>query len=383
MRALPSTRTVSRLTHAAISAAVLATLLAGCAVPGRMAEPSGMGPTEAREAIVRLLPPNTDDRAGWAADIHAALATLELPSTPDNLCAVLAVTEQESGFRADPAVPGLAAIARKEIERRADAAGVPQLAVRAALALTSPDGRSYAERIDAVKTERQLSEVFEDFIGMVPLGKTFFASRNPVRTGGPMQVSIAFAEAHVQARRYPYALGDSVRREVFTRRGGLYFGTAHLLAYDAPYDSLLYRFADFNAGHYASRNAAFQNALSVASGLPVSLDGDLLPRASDAPRGETERAAASLARRLGLSDAAVRRDLEKGEEPGFETTTLYERVFAYAQQLDRRTLPRAVVPRIDLHSPKFTRKLTTEWFAKRVDERHRRCLARLGAPRDD
>ena len=217
---------------------------------------------------MRLLPPNTDDRAGWAADIHAALATLELPSTPDNLCAVLAVTEQESSFRADPAVPGLPAIAWKEIDRRAEDAGVPKVAVRAALALTSPDGRSYAERIDAVKTERQLSEIFEDFIGMVPMGKTFFASRNPVRTGGPMQVSIAFAEAQVQTRRYPYPMRDSVRHEVFTRRGGLYFGTAHLLAYDAPYDKLLYRFADFNAGRYASRNAAFQNALSVASGLP-------------------------------------------------------------------------------------------------------------------
>ena len=358
-------------------------LLAGCAQTGRVAEPAGMGPTEARQAIVRLLPPQTADRAGWAADIHAALATLELPSTPENLCAVLAVTEQESGFRADPAVPGLAAIAWKEIDRRADAAGVPTFAVRAALALSSPDGRSYAERIDAVKTERQLSEIFEDFIAMVPLGRTFLASRNPVRTGGPMQVSIAFAEAQVQARPYPWPLHESVRREVFTRRGGLYFGTAHLLAYDAPYDRPLYRFADFNAGRYASRNAAFQNALNVASGLSVALDGDLLPRASDAPRGETERAAGTLAGRLGLSVAAIRRDLETADGAGFETTPLYERVFTYAEKLDRRALPRAVVPRIDLQSPKFTRKLTTAWFAERVDDRHRRCLARITAPRDD
>ena len=136
-----------------------------------------MGPTEAREAIVRLMPPSTVDRAGWATDVYAALATLELPATPENLCAVLAVTEQESGFRADPAVPGLAAIAWKEIERRADGVGIPKLAVRAALALPSPDDRSYAERIDAVKTERQLSEIFEDFIGMVPLGKTFWSPR--------------------------------------------------------------------------------------------------------------------------------------------------------------------------------------------------------------
>jgi len=358
-------------------------LLAGCAQTGRVAEPAGMGPTEARQVIVRLLPPQTADRAGWAADIHAALATLELPSTPTNLCAVLAVTEQESGFRADPAVPGLAAIAWKEIDRRADAAGVPTFAVRTALALSSPDGRSYAERIDAVKTERQLSEIFEDFIAMVPLGRTFLASRNPVRTGGPMQVSIAFAEAQVQARPYPWPLHESVRREVFTRRGGLYFGTAHLLAYDAPYDRPLYRFADFNAGRYASRNAAFQNALNVASGLSVALDGDLLPRASDAPRGETERAAGTLAGRLGLSVAAIRRDLETADGAGFETTPLYERVFTYAEKLDRRALPRAVVPRIDLQSPKFTRKLTTAWFAERVDDRHRRCLARIAAPRDD
>jgi hypothetical protein len=374
---------MSRPPHAAYAAAVLAAALAGCAGPGQMAEPAGMGPTEARDTLVRLLPPTTDDRTGWAADIHAALSTLALPSTPQNLCAVLAVTEQESGFRADPAVPGLAAIAWKEIDRRAADAGVPRLAVRAALALSSPDGRSYAERLDAVKTERQLSEIFDDFIGMVPLGQTFFASRNPVRTGGPMQVGIAFAEAQVQARRYPYPMAGSVRHEVFTRRGGLYFGTAHLLAYDAPYDKLLYRFADFNAGRYASRNAAFQSALGVASGLPVALDGDLLPGARDAPRGETERAADTLAGRLGLSEAAIRRDLEQGADAGFDRTPLYERVFAYAERLDRRTLPRAVVPRIDLHSPKITRKLTTEWFANRVDERHRRCLARIATPRDD
>ena len=63
-----------------------------------------------------------------------------------------------------------------------------------------------------------------------------------------MQVSIAFAEAQAQGAALSLPDQGHVRREVFTRRGGLYFGTAHLLAYAAPYDQPLYRFADFNAG---------------------------------------------------------------------------------------------------------------------------------------
>ena len=124
---------------------------------------------------------------------------------------------------------GLPAIAWQEIDRQADRAGVPKFAVHAALRLTSSNGKSYSERIDAATTEKQLSEIFEDFIGMVPLGKTFLASRNPVRTGGPMQVSIAFAESQAAANRYPYPVEHSIRHEVFTRRGGMYFGIAHLL----------------------------------------------------------------------------------------------------------------------------------------------------------
>ncbi|MFG5407526.1 DUF1615 domain-containing protein [Piscinibacter sakaiensis] len=339
-----------------------------------MQAPQGLGPTDAKAAVVRLLPPKVEDKAGWAADLHAALATLGLPSTPAHLCAVMAVTEQESGWQVDPVVPKLGAIARQEIDRRADAAGVPAFAVRAALALSSSDGRSYAQRLETVRTEGQLSALYEDFIDRVPLGRSFLASRNPVRTGGPMQVSIAFAQAQVQARPYPYPLADGVRHEVFTRRGGLYFGAAHLLDYPAPYGQMIYRFADFNAGRWASRNAGFQAAVALASGLPVALDGDLLPPAGSAAPGETERAVATLAERLGLDAGQVRRDLARGDGSDFERTPLYERVFAYAEQLERRALPRAVLPRID------PRALTTEWFARRVDERHRRCLDRFPDP---
>jgi hypothetical protein len=86
-----------------------------------------------------------------------------------------------------------------------------------------------------------------------------------------------------------------------------------------------------------------------------------------------------LGERLRLSPGAIRRDLERGEGDDLESSALYERVFALAEKTERKALPRAVVPRIDLKSPKIKRKLTTDWFAHRVDERHRRCLARRDA----
>lgn len=357
-----------------------AALLAGCATRERPAEALSMRPAVARALVGELLPPNVADRAGWATDIVAAMTAMRIATSPQNVCATLAVTEQESGFRVDPAVPGLAAIAWRQIDQQAERAGVPQMLVRGALRLESPNGKSYSERIDRARTEKELSDIFEDFVGMVPMGRRLFAGWNPVRTGGPMQVSIDFAERHAADKPYPYPVDESIRREVFTRRGGMYFGIAHLLDYPAFYDRPLYRFADFNAGHYASRNAALQNAISTLSGIPLTLDGDLVRHDSgrDDP-GSTELAARVLAERLDMSAAAIRRDLELGASEALERSTLYERVFALADRLEGRALPRAVIPRITLKSPKITRKLTTQWFANRVDERYRRCLTRVAA----
>ena len=345
----------------------------GCAPPTRVQKPARSA-AEVRAQIVRLMPATTRAREDWATDITAAFAALGIEANTQNLCATLAVTAQESNFTVDPAVPGLGKIARTEIDHRAEQHHVPQLLVRAALSLKSSDGKSYSDRIAAVRTERQLSLIYEDFIAKVPMGRRLFADSNPVRTGGPMQVSVGFAEDYASEHPYPYAVDGSIRHEVFSRRGGLYFGIAHLLAYPVSYDRMLYRFADFNAGLYASRNAAFQNALSIASGIPLALDGDLVRYVDDDQIGTTEVAARSLATRLDLSDSRIRRALEQGERFDFEETALYERVFALAEK-EGRALPRAVVPRIDLKSPKITRKLTTEWFATRVDQRYRTCLA--------
>src|SRR6185437_7856339 len=174
--------------------------------------------------------------------------------------------------------PQLGDIASQEIDRRAHSRGLPLVLVHAALDLKSPDGRTFAARIRAAKTEEDLSGIYEDFIRQVPLGQRLFEDANPIRTRGPMQVNVTFARRFAAQRPYPYPIRTSLADELFTRRGSLYFGIAHLLAYDAPYDSYLYRFADYNAGQYASRNAAFQSALALVAGHPLPLDGALLPR---------------------------------------------------------------------------------------------------------
>jgi hypothetical protein len=60
----------------------------------------------------------------------------------------------------------------------------------------------------------------------------------------------------------------------------------------------------------------------------------------------------------------------------FNDTALFERVFTLAETRAGKPLPRAMIPGITLESPKITRELNTEWFATRVDDRYRRCMAR-------
>ncbi len=350
-------------------------LLAGCAGEQRLSPPAATSPAQARERIERSLPASLSDRAGWTTDLYAAFTVLGIAPSRENVCAVVAVIEQESGFQVDPVIPHLAAIAWREIDERAARAGVPRMVVHGVLQLKSAAGRSYAERIDNAKTEKELSDIYEDFIGAVPLGRTLFADRDPIRTRGPMQVHVAFAQAFAALKPYPYPVKGSIAEEVFSRRGGVYFGIAHLLAYSANYDQFRYRFADFNAGQYASRNAAFQHALAQVSGIPLAADGALLPGTTDTQGpGATERAARSIAQGLHLTDGAIHDALEQGKKRDFERTQLYVRVFALADEADGRAAPRALIPQIDLHGPKISRKLTTGWYASRVDARFERCL---------
>jgi hypothetical protein len=145
--------------------------------------------------------------------------------------------------------------------------------------------------------------------------------------------------------------------------------------YETPYTRKIYRFADYNAGRYASRNVAFQNAVSIATRIPLALDGDLLKPGAplDGP-GETERAVRTLADDLGMDARTIRKALERSDRLDFDETPLYARVYELANARTGKPLPRAMIPTIRLDSPKITRKLTTAWFATHVDARYQRCM---------
>ncbi|MFH5067030.1 DUF1615 domain-containing protein [Enterobacter cloacae complex sp. 2024EL-00215] len=358
--------------HALPLSLLAAFILVGCAEKGAAPLKKGEKPVDVASVVRQKMPSTVKDRNAWAEALAKTFESQKIAPTEENICSVLAVAQQESMYQSDPAVPGLNNIAWKEIDRRAESMHIPVFLVHTALKISSPNGKTYSERLDTVKTEKQLSAIFDDFINMVPMGQKLFGSLNPVHTGGPMQVSIAFAEKHTDG--YPWKIDGTVRQEVFSLRGGLWFGTYHLLNYPVSYSEPLYRFADFNAGWYASRNAAFQSALSRASGVKLALDGDLIVYGSS-EAGTTELAVRKLSAKLGMNNSDIRRQLEKGDSLAFEKTDLYQKVFTLAEQKSGKALPRAILPGIQLESPKITRNLTTAWFAKRVDERRARCMA--------
>ena len=74
-----------------IALLVIAMMLTAC-------ESDQPTPEDIRTQITNLIPATVKDRADWAADIQHAFAAMKIEATPENMCSVLAVTEQESTF---------------------------------------------------------------------------------------------------------------------------------------------------------------------------------------------------------------------------------------------------------------------------------------------
>jgi hypothetical protein len=346
------------------------------------------------------VPPDVKDREGWAEDVLAALEAHRLYPSAEAVCSVLAVIGQESGFQANPPVPGLARIVQQRLDAYADKLGpFGPPALKALLEGKAPgQTRTFEQRLEQVKTERDLDRVFRDLLEYyeTEYPKTYAAARlasalfkstrledlNPITTAGSMQVSVRFAEE--------LAGGDEralqrVREELYTRGGGVYYGAARLLGYEAHYGEPLYRFADYNAGFYASRNAALQEQVSRLTGIELVPDGDLLaydkqgePLAQDS---QSLKALLAFRQRYApeLSERRVRKDVLKEKELAFEETDTWSAIKRAYQEVTGEEPAYARLPTVTIRSPKLSGERSTAWFARSVDKRYQRCMTRYAA----
>lgn len=337
--------------------------------------------------VSALFPAKVDDRDGWARDLIAALDENGLPVDLEHTCAVIAVAEQESGVVPNPTVPNLPAIARKALDEKADKLGPIGASVLEKLLDVKADGatKTFRQRISTLKTEADLDLLFRDLLdehqrrrpllyGVADLGARLFSSgsleaHNPVTTAGSMQVSVRFAEQHAKKlKREP----SSVRDALYTRSGGLLYGSARLWNFEADYDAMIFRFADYNAGEFSSRNAAFQEQVATLSDKPLALDGDLLAYDADGDLKTTDTHTMEALASLGGTKADAKREKSRA----FENTKTWKSVRADWEKQTHRPAPYARLPDVELHSSKLSTTRSTAWFAKSVQRRYDACLKR-------
>jgi len=255
--------------------------------------------------------------------------------------------------------------------------------------------RSFYERLKAAKSERDVDVTFREFVAFhrsklpAPLRTAEEAAQlvgldlddlNPITTAGCLQVKVDFAEEHAREHAIDRAL---VRDQLYTREGCLHYGVVRLLDWDAGYDAPIYRFADYNAGLFASRNAAFQEQVAALSGTKLALDGDLL-RYNEAGRPASEPSqtltavvSVATANALDLTESRIRRDLGKEKKRAFEETDTWEAIRTLTEARTKKEPAYARLPDVTLDSVKLQGKKTTAWFAQNVDRRYQSCLARL------
>jgi Protein of unknown function (DUF1615) len=337
------------------------------------------------------------DPKGWAIDLLDVLRAQNQPASRENICAAIAVIDQESNFVADPEVSDLGALAEKTLRTKMDRIPILGRVALQFLETTPSPKDSYMERIRSARTERDLDMTYRrmvddaskraslTFVVQSGLLNQLIEDRNDINTIGSMQVSVKFAIENAKLRRWlPMSLNDvySVRDELYTRRGGMYYGVLQLLGYESGYNRKIYRFADYNAGRYASRNAAFQNIISKLSKTNLVKDGDLLlydkeKRAlKTISRSEKALRAIIAKYHLGFDDKQLRNDLLKEKEADFPATQIYLTLRDLYARQTKQPINFAEIPTIELNSPKIRHHMTTRNFAESVDRRYQKCVAK-------
>lgn len=366
----------------------LSSVLSGCSQLFPKDEPVRLD----EKHMVRLMPARVTDRPVWAREILGIMDELAIKRNAQNACSIIAVVDQESNFNANPQVAGLGDKAVREVQSKLnDKFGKTMGSYFENMLRTKPTpDDNYLGRIRKVKTEQELDlvyrEMFDYFTQQYHVGVLTGAARlvgeniaenfNPITTLGSMQVSVQYASEHKRT----FMSINQLRDELYTRRGGLFYGIHRLMRYNADYDKPLYRFADYNSGMYSSRNAAFQNAINQLTGSKLALDGDLLLYTKDGdPKLQHSSTEDVLITWFAKDPAAplpraIRNDLKREKTESFEQTATYQYVANQYQRKKGRQMPYAVMPRVVISGVKLRRDYDTNWYATRVNGRYMQCM---------
>ncbi len=318
---------------------------------------------------------NTD--TAWAYSISHALSDMEREVNKSNSCAVIAIVDQESSFSVDPRVAGISNI----LQRKLDAAG-DNLFMKKLIALRlnsqADNGKTFKQNIATIRTEKQMGDWYSEFTASAvtkPILKLISKDLDSlISTIGSMQVSVDFSRDYAKAHGKD---SSNMRQQLFTMDGGIYYGTAHLLDGGQQYNDMVYYFADFNAGHFASRNAGFQRMVSRLSGIDLVQDGDLLIYRNGKPdtHSQSYRATVSAIKkhRKILPNTQIQKDFLLSPRAKFSDSPTYLEI-SDLYQARHGSVIEASIPNIRLKSDKISRKLTTKWFANKVKQRYNKCM---------
>ncbi len=343
--------------------------------------------------------------------MNRAFFELRVPCD-DKAFAALVVTaiQMESGVRADPPLenPDLAALFRFQLERFRhrnpisgkvlDYSEVDE-AMRKKLRADTRRGHVRTERALVRYVEQDLRGWLEDYLReqyLVPEGVARFAAENaltnPVVTIGPMQVNLHKAYGNARRRGEPVDSPRVMRRLLLADETalaqGLKEGTYQLWRIFRYYrrrlparEAVRYTAADYNAGEFSSRNAAFQQRVARLTGFDLALDGDLLLYDGGYPAARasnTEAAVIALLRRYAAPK--IRRDLLLEKEEAFGATETWKRVcrrFRRETQSECRVAVLPVGAANDTARVKLGRTYTPANYARATVGRWNRNLARL------
>ena len=324
--------------------------------------------TEMTSRIVTLMPSSVHHRAQWASAIITALSAQHIKATADNVCAVVALIEVGSNYQPNPRLHAPDRLVHLELTRQAHAHHIPAMILARALRVTSPDGRSYADRQASIQTEFDLYTFFQDMIQQLSAGKHGRRIQNPVSRAGSMQVPILFALHH------PPFVDQQPTNDasaLFSLRPGIAAGVAYLFDHPEDQRTLEERLADYFLAPYASRNAALQAALAKITGEAIQLDGNLTDQSP------TARWIKRYSDPLGLSVDDITHGLEHGQDGQLKQTRLFQRIMALAQQQTGSVLPSFVIAATTLKPLTNGEKVASQPIVNRLQQRWRTCVATM------